>query len=129
MKLVGNETQLRVDLIIKTSMKSVLIFENHQTFLQNPLKNQVNLKTINQSTKPTETIKSKHQISLLSRYSLLVHEQGQQLIMELDWHKVLTKNKEIEDMTLMEARLSKLISIQLTSIHKRAETDFSLQLL
>jgi hypothetical protein len=58
-----------------------------------------------------------------------VHEQGQQLIMELDWHKVLTKNKEIEDMTLMEARLSKLISIQLTSIHKRAETDFSLQLL
>lgn len=129
MKLVGNETQLRVDLIIKTSMKSVLIFKNHQTFLQNPLKNQVNLKTINQSAKPTETIKSKHQISLLSRYSLLVHEQGQQLIMEQDWHKVLTKNKEIEDMTLMEARLSKLINIQLTSIHKRAETDFSLQLL
>jgi len=86
-------------------MKSVLIFENHRTFLQGPLKNQVNLKTINQSAKPTEMIKCRHKISRQFRYNLMVQEQGQQLIMEQDWHKVLTKNKGIEGMTLMEARL------------------------
>jgi len=51
-----------------------------------------------------EMIKTSPQISQLSRFNRLGQELGQQLITEQGWHKVLTKSKGIEGMTLMEGR-------------------------
>jgi hypothetical protein len=128
LKLVGNETLSKVDLITRTLTKSALIFKNLQIFHHVLLKNRVNSKTINQWVSPMEMIKTSLQIQPRRfRCKWLVREPDLLLITEQGWQIVLTKNKEIGGMTLMEVRSSREISIsRITTILKLVETDTSL---